>query len=435
MSIAQSFENLNRSLRSISDQQRIKQQSEQQHEEKMLQIQDQINDPRRLLLREQAQAQLQQTAVVNPYDVSQGSTIDRSLYESKYRGRIQQLLPSDAELNNNGVIVFRGTDTAYTKPKWQQQELQNKLHASQATADLKVAQFNRDGMSAIKALKDYKKGIDTKTPALFQKEKIRELQLAVDDYNDIRNDPDAMAGKYMSDNESLNSGIIMNAQRPNPDPKLHTMLSSIRDANNSRINAIAKGAALKNIKSADFHRGVGKDMIHIKVPYRLGRDPGGSVEVGGEIYKRGRKTIIKDPAAGTGKEALRLSRRTQAVSRHTKLQNDINIAQAGLGREDTIQALLTEGSAKNTEDAEMMYKMLYKATDKFIANKEMQIYNFGLTYKDKPWFWQGREGARDQFDLIDATAKGKKLRPILKPTAGKKPGKNSGLTEKQLLSL
>ena len=59
--------------------------------------------------------------------------------------------------------------------------------------------------------------------------------------------------------------------------------------------------------------------------------------------------------------------------------------------------------------------MLYKATDKFIAHKKMQIYNFGIQYRDQGWFWEGRDDARDQFDLIDATAKGKKQHPKLKP--------------------
>jgi len=419
MSIAQSFEGLNRSLRNISDQQRMKQQGQMQHEEKMLQIQDMINDPRRKLLRAQAQVQLEPTQLMNPYDVGKGSAIDRSLYESKYRGRIQGLLPDDADLNDDGVIVTRGTDTPYTMPRFQQQDMQNKLYASQATADLKVAQFNREGMSVIKQLKDYRKSIKTKTPTLYQKNTIGKLQIQVDEYNDIKNDPDKMASKYMSDSESLNSAIVMNAQRANPDSKLHIMLSSIRDANDSRITALAKTTTLKNIKVAYFHRYVGKDLIHIKVPYPYGKDPGGSVERGGETYFRGRKTIIKDPAAGTGKEALRLSRRTQAVKRHTRLQNDIAIAQAGLGREDTIKALVSEGSAKDESDAEMMYTMLYKATDKFIANKEQQIYNFGLTYKDKPWFWQGRKAAREQFDVVDATAKGKKPQPKLR-SVGKK---------------
>ena len=423
MSIAQSFENLNRSLRNISDQQRLKQQSEERHEEKMLQLQDQINDPRRKLLRSQARAQLEDVQLMTPYDLSKGSTIDMTLYESKYKGLVQKGIPDDAILNDDGVIVKRGTDGGatnipYTMPRYLHQVAQNRLYAIKTTGDMETPQFNRKGMAAIKALADYKNSIKTTTPILAQKDNIRKLQIEVDEYNEIKNDPTKMVTMLRSDNEKYNAAIIMNSQRPNPDPKLHTMLSSLRDSNDSRVNALAKSATLKNIKMADFHRGVGKDLIHIKVPYRLGRDPGGKTEVGGEIYKRGRKTMGQD-GAGAGKRALKQSRRTQAVRRHTRLQNDINIAKAGLGREDTINALLNEGSAKDEKDAELMYKMLYKATDKFIANKEQQIYNFGLEYKDDTWFWRGRDAAREQFDVIDAAAKGQKPQPKLRPV-GKK---------------
>ena len=89
----------------------------------------------------------------------------------------------------------------------------------------------------------------------------------------------------MSDNESLNSGIVMNAQRPNPDPKLHTMLSSLRDANNSRINVLAKGITLKNLKQVSYHKWENGNLISKSRYFPKGKPAPSVIEDGFRIGK------------------------------------------------------------------------------------------------------------------------------------------------------
>jgi len=75
--ITRAFENLNRSLRYISDSRRLRDQATQQHQEKMLRLETEINDPRRKLLQDQAQEQLRPVKVSSPIPMSTSNASSR----------------------------------------------------------------------------------------------------------------------------------------------------------------------------------------------------------------------------------------------------------------------------------------------------------------------------------------------------------------------
>jgi hypothetical protein len=130
MSITDAFRNLNSSIRGIRT-------DEMQHEQRMMDlknkqidIQGKMNDPRIKAAKAKAADEISLVDVQNPFPFEEkgktGVQIDG--YKNTIMPAMRAVLPPEADLDESGRVVFKGTDTPYKQQKWQARELSTQMN-------------------------------------------------------------------------------------------------------------------------------------------------------------------------------------------------------------------------------------------------------------------------------------------------------------------
>jgi len=407
--ITRAFENLNRSLRHISDTNRLERQSERQHEENKAKLHAELTDPRRLLKVQQAQKEMEDVGVSSQLNFGKGLFSDK--WTSKRREGLGEIVSEyGAEVKGNRVVQ-KGTDIDFTGPRYQMRKVNEAINSYMAMSNV-PSKREAFGIAQKQHQLDNIKNVPGGDLHPSIKKRRNTLQDEVDTYNTKMSDPNEQM-RALNTDKAYYEEALQQAMLKTNNSMIITKLNKVLDRNVDDRSMLLKSAGLKNKKSHTYHRREQSGaVVHIKVP-----DSG--VEANNVIHYRGKNWTLgaytrplKDTSGGGGLSRAMLAKKklTQAVDKHT----DILTFKLALEGKITKTNFLKNWAANQhgtPKEGELKFAEIFKTKDPEVREVIMsKLLHFENTHKTTKDFWYGRDSEYADYKKRTSAYLNKKLK-------------------------
>ena len=381
--ITRAFENLNRSLRHISDSNMAQKQNEMQHEENKAKLQAELNDPRRKLAQAQAQDQLSIVGLTSPINFGQGTLNDA--VNTKLKDGLNAVLKEHGAEYNNGKIVNINTDVEFTGPKHLMTPIdaavQKYMSLSQLPSNIAgIKQADRE--LQISNIKDDTGGMAN----VFQQRQLDKLNKSSDAYKLKMSDPNEQMRQLDTDKMYLEKTLNDVLLRTN-NKMLVSAINGRLDRNQKDRALLADDGGVKNVRTYTYHHKE-KDgsYTHIKHAVPFGKDVPGIVRRDGKIFRAGTR-----PQSGKGSGGLTHSQmltnlryQKQTVKEYTDLSIAIAASEIDETQEESRNRMVAQGMDKDKADKLSVWFLTNSATatEKLTAQQT----NLDDLHEGMPWW-------------------------------------------------
>jgi len=386
--ISRAFENLNRSLRYISDSRRLKQQATQQHQEKMLRLETEINDPRRKLLQDQAREQLRPVKASSPIPMSTSNASSR--YNQETTTGLNKIFSEhnlSVDPDNPQRVIDLTTGQAGMKPKHIMEGLQQDVDTYMTVRKLGYTQ--KQHLSELnQQISDLDKKVGSKAKDKFSQHNYGEL---VDERNTLEKD----LVDPTKQRQNLNSRMqllrkAMDKAVLSKNGGLSKLIDGMLDRTQKNLLSLGDKGITKGQRA---HKYTTRDGMRSVTEYHVPGTAPGLVQYGPDTLYPGTRRL---PTKGSGSDKSPLIEKARRLV-FTKKYSNLELRFAGIDldeeKRNKLMARVGKGMTQEARDTLMDFWVTANKESMKIIQNEMDAMDSELeSYK---WWRDFRKTDKD----------------------------------------
>ena len=413
--ITRAFANLNRSLRHISDSRRLKEQAEMQHQEKMAQLDEKINDPQRQLKQQQDAEEMKLTSVGN-YMPTSNSTTDRIFNENVLTPGINKIVNQYGMDYKDGQYYNTGTNDVAKRQQWKMRKINSSIQKYVTLSNLPT---NRDAMrlsNLEERITASSKSSESGDIHAIKEQGIKELKRQRDDLQTKLNDPEYQLRQLKSDRVQLKD-TYKSAITETDNPELVKNIQNMLNINGNDIQELSGSGKVARQVSHVYHKKTKDGWITRKFYDTAGQPvpkKRGEWLIGSKPEMKGSKS--ETAAATEAKKLSNISKITIAKAKEQNMRSDYKVVIGDMASAEYLADFVKNRRGTHTEGQIEFDRLQGGANkEKLSADYKEFILSHQRAYYNVKGYWLGRIKEKKAFEKRWAAyAKENDLDPSLK---------------------